>query len=131
MVVKRKHDLECEEMIHQVESLKLKAANSGKDVSAIGRTQMMLTFGQHLQASKAKAARQAMNQVDPQQIVTCSHCNKHYGLADIRSCIHCGKYQCVGCTQQCYCCKNQFCAQCSIYDYSEFETRSVCFDCNR
>ncbi|KAJ2595150.1 hypothetical protein GGF39_003939 [Coemansia sp. RSA 1721] len=130
MSVKRKYDIEqdCSSLPAQFEKTKL--VNSGKEDDAVSRTQMLMLFGQRMLAAQTKTAKQTKGSVDPQKTVPCSHCAKQQSLSDIRSCIHCGKYQCSGCTQLCYCCGNQFCSNCSIYDYSEFETRSVCFDCS-
>ncbi|KAJ1937479.1 hypothetical protein GGF37_005194 [Kickxella alabastrina] len=134
MAVKRKLDSddECEldDEPCPMQTVKTKAVNTGRQIDVASKTQMLLLFGQQLQSKQAKANRQQAQEQLAQQSVNCSQCSRTYSKADIKMCIHCAKYQCAGCTEQCYYCGNPFCTKCSIYDYSEYETRSVCFDCS-
>ncbi|KAJ2721883.1 hypothetical protein GGI07_003674 [Coemansia sp. Benny D115] len=141
MAVKRKSDSDDEsgdiaygygEAYKAEPSANLKSINTGGHMDAVGRTQMLLRFGQHVQAKhakEAKANRLAQEKL-AQQTGDCGQCKRPYSLAVIRSCIHCNKFQCSDCLVKCYYCSNLFCSGCSIYDYAEYETRSVCFDCN-
>ncbi|KAI8324929.1 hypothetical protein GQ54DRAFT_295764 [Martensiomyces pterosporus] len=91
---------------------------------------MLFRFGQRLQAQEKKAARQQQQQQDA-LTSRCSQCNQQFGLASSSGCCHhCTKPVCPGCTQTCFCCHEPFCSTCSMYDYSLYDTRAVCFDCN-
>ncbi|KAJ2098901.1 hypothetical protein GGI09_003067 [Coemansia sp. S100] len=106
-----------------------KTTNRGQTVDAASKTQMLLKFGQVLQAQKSRAAKQAPEPVSDD--VLCSRCPIAGKQAAVGRCNYCSRVLCVGCQNQCCCCGQNFCSMCSTLDYAEYETRAVCLDCSR
>ncbi|PIA17339.1 hypothetical protein COEREDRAFT_80667 [Coemansia reversa NRRL 1564] len=108
----------------------VKAANTGAQTNAAGRTQMLLLFGQRLQALEAKARKPTQVPVTTSSSC-CRQCKSIFPMLKTSTCNHCAQALCSLCQVKCYSCSGSFCSTCSIFDYSDYETRSACFDCNR
>ncbi|KAJ2441901.1 hypothetical protein GGF42_007141 [Coemansia sp. RSA 2424] len=106
-----------------------KSANLGQAVDAVSKTQMLLKFGQRLQAQKSRAAKQ-VPEPEPANGMLCPRCPTAGKRAAVTRCSYCCCALCAGCQQQCCCCGQMFCPTCSTLDYAEHETRAVCLDCS-
>ncbi|KAJ2712974.1 hypothetical protein H4R19_002481 [Coemansia spiralis] len=105
---------------------RLKALNTGCDVDAASRTQMLLRFGQRLQAHRSKARGQEPAEPPAAQ---CPLCQTAGCAAAV--CAHCTRPVCGGCARQCHRCCRAFCSTCSTLDYTTPVTQPVCLDCCR
>lgn len=113
-----------------------KASNTGKNMDLVSMTQRLLSFGQSQQLQLQLQQRKDLNNSNGKALDSCWSCqksgtNKTNQTTVSSNCNHCSKPICGGCIQPCCCCGQDFCSVCSIYDYSEYATRSVCLDCSR
>ncbi|KAJ2797722.1 hypothetical protein H4R21_004207 [Coemansia helicoidea] len=104
---------------------RLKALNTGRHVDAASRTQMLLRFGQRLQARRSKRQSQGPAAAPAGQCLQCQAVGRKAAV-----CAHCTGPMCAGCARPCCRCCRVFCATCTMLDYTAQETQSVCFDCS-